>query len=264
MKILLFRRLTQILILVAFIVSNHYGLKLLLGDLSASSLFGAITFADPFALLQLILAGASVGMSVIIGAMIVAILYAVIAPRAFCAWVCPVNLFTDMAAKLREKLGFNKDAKLLNLPKNTRYYLLLAILVFSALLSLPVFESVSFVGMVQRGIIYLDIFVLAAIFVIIVFDMFVLPRGICGYICPLGAFYALLSKFSLIRISHDLSKCNKCAKCLKACPEPQVLSMVGHKSGFVTNSECISCGRCIDVCNDDAMKFSIRNLKEER
>lgn len=264
MKILFFRRLTQILILAAFIISNYYGIKLLLGDLSASSLFGVVTLVDPFALIQIILAGASVGVWAIFGAILVAGFYALIAPRAFCSWVCPVNLFTDMAAKLRFKFGFAKDTKILNIPKNTRYYLLVITIVFSYLGSLAVFESVSFVGMVQRGIIYLDIFVLSVIFVIIAFDMFILPRGICSHICPLGAFYAIVSKFSLLRIKHDVKNCSKCLKCLKVCPEAHVLLLVGQRSGFVTNSECISCGRCIDVCDDNAMKFSIRDLKEKR
>ncbi|WP_169763472.1 quinol dehydrogenase ferredoxin subunit NapH [Campylobacter mucosalis] len=260
MKILLFRRLTQISILALFILSNHYGFKLLSGDLSASLLFGKFHLADPFALLQLFLAGATLSLSVILGAVCIALFYAILPPRAFCSWVCPVNLFTDIAAKLRAKFGF-KDSSILRISRKTRYYFLALTLIFSAFLSLPVFESISFVGVVQRGIIFLDSFVIATIFVIIVFDIFVLERGVCGHICPLGAFYSLVSKFSPLRVSHNVSNCTKCIKCLRVCPEAQVLDMIGKRDGFVS-SECVSCGRCIDVCEDNALKFSIINLKE--
>lgn len=264
MKILLLRRLTQLAFLALFIVSNHQGLKILTGDLSASMLFGSFQLTDPFALLQLLLAGASVGFGAIVGAVVVALFYSLIAPRAFCAWVCPVNLFTDMAAKLRVKFGFEKDKGMLKISRNSRYYLLVVSLLASLALGLPAFESVSFVGIVQRGIIFLDSFVLAAIFVIIVFDMFVLPKGVCGHICPLGAFYGLICKFSLIRVRYDLAKCSKCGNCLKVCPEVHVLDMIGKKDDYVRNTDCMSCGRCIDVCEDKALKFSIRNLKEEK
>lgn len=264
MKILILRRLTQIAFLTLFIVSNYYGIKLLTGDLSASLVFGKLQLADPFAIIQLLLAGASVGFSAIAGAIIMTAFYSLIAPRAFCSWICPVNLFTDIAARLRVKFGFERDRGVLNIKRNTRYYLLAASLLFSVVLGMPAFESVSFVGMVQRGIIFLDSFVLAAIFVIIVFDMFVLPKGICGHICPLGAFYALIGKFALVRVTHDVEKCTKCGNCLKICPEVQVLDMIGKRSDYVRDSDCMSCGRCIDVCDDAALKFSIRNLKEEK
>ena len=122
MKFLILRRITQISILVLFILGNVYGVKILSGNLSSSLLFGQIPLSDPFAVLQILLAGFSVGINAIIGAIIVFAFYALIAPRAFCSWVCPVNLLTDIAYKLREKFGF-KGEKILNVSKNLRYYL---------------------------------------------------------------------------------------------------------------------------------------------
>ena len=94
--------------------------------------------------------------------------------------------------------------------------------------------------------------------------MFVLKRGICSHVCPLGAFYAVISKFALIRVKHDANACTKCMKCKLVCPEVQVLDMIGKESRAVSSSECISCGRCIDVCGDGALNFSIRNLRREK
>jgi ferredoxin len=34
-----------------------------------------------------------------------------------------------------------------------------------------------------------------------------------------------------------------------------VADYVDRKQGLVTNSECIQCGRCVDACKRDALKF---------
>ena len=106
MKFLILRRITQISILALFILGNFYGVKILSGNLSSSLLFGQIPLSDPFALVQILLASFSVGINAIIGAGIIFALYALVAPRAFCSWICPINLLTDIAFKLREKFGF--------------------------------------------------------------------------------------------------------------------------------------------------------------
>ena len=263
MKFLILRRITQISILALFVLGNVYGVKILSGNLSSSLLFGKIPLSDPFALIQILLASFSAGINAIIGAIVIFAFYAIIAPRVFCSWVCPVNLLTDIAFKLREKFGF-KSEKILNVSKNFRYFFLALTLVLSLALSFPAFESISFVGIVQRGIIYGSLSALGVAVAIIAFDMFVLKRDICSHICPLGAFYAVISKFALIRVKHDAQACTKCMKCKLICPEMQVLDMIGKESRSVSSSECISCGRCIDVCGDGALKFSIRNLRREK
>ena len=263
MKFLILRRITQISILALFVLGNIYGVKILSGNLSSSLLFGKIPLSDPFALVQILLASFSAGINAIIGAGIIFAFYALVAPRAFCSWICPINLLTDIAFKLREKFGF-KGEKVLNVSKNLRYYLLALALILSLALSYPVFESVSYIGIIQRGIIYGSASALGIAVAIIAFDMFVLKRGICSHVCPLGAFYAIISKFALIRVKHDAQACTKCMKCKLICPEMQVLDMIGKESRSVSSSECISCGRCIDVCGDGALKFSIRNLRREK
>ena len=45
----------------------------------------------------------------------------------------------------------------------------------------------------------------------------------------------------------------------EVCPEVQVLGMIGKRSEDVAKAECTNCGRCVDVCDDDALGFHIRN-----
>ena len=48
-------------------------------------------------------------------------------------------------------------------------------------------------------------------------------------------------------------------KCKEICPENQVLYMVTKESIPVLSGECTNCARCIEVCDDDALNFSIIN-----
>ncbi|BCX79687.1 quinol dehydrogenase ferredoxin subunit NapH [Campylobacter sp. 19-13652] len=257
-------RLAFKFILFAFLIAAANGSfrGVLAGDLSSSLLFSTVPLSDPFAVLSLAFAGANLGASAVLGAVIVAAFYAIIAPRAFCAWVCPVGLITELTAKIRRKLKLNESG-ILNIKRTSRYYILASVLLLSAIFSVPVFESVSFIGVVQRGLIFGGFAWLGVAFLIVVFELFILPNGTCGHICPLGAFYSILSTASIFRIKHHEHFCTYCSECERVCPEKQVLSIIGEKSGFVKSSECISCGLCIDACEENALEFSIKNLRRK-
>ena len=124
MKYLILRRISQILILGLFFASNYYGIKILQGNLSSSLLFGVVPLSDPFAVLQLYLASFSIASGALVGAAIVFAFYAIVAPRAFCSWVCPVNIITETARWVRVKLGYDKDKKFVNFTRSARYYVL--------------------------------------------------------------------------------------------------------------------------------------------
>ncbi len=263
-KYLILRRITQIGILACF----AFGAKVFVdGNLSSALWFSTVPLSDPFALLQLLCAGVTVsfgvlGSSVLLGALITLVFYALFAGRAFCAWVCPVNLIVDFAAWCRKKFSLKESR--LHLPANLRYYVLGLSLVMSVILGTPAFESLSYIGIIQRGIIFGTAAWLSVAFVIFVVDALISPRATCSHFCPLGAFYALVSGFALLKIRYDFDKCSKCYGCVGICPEKQVLSMVGKKSEFVESGECIRCGRCVEVCNDDAINFSILNLRSKK
>ena len=263
-RYLLARRIVQIGLLALYIAGNVWGLKILTGNLSSSLLLETIPLTDPYALLQMFFAGAVIASDVLIGATIIVILYAVIGGRRFCSWVCPINIVTDSANWLRRKLGFSKVQKRVYLSRNLRFWILGLSLLLSTIMGVAAFEMLSPISMLHRGIVFGIGFGVAAVVVIFLFDLLIHENGWCGYICPLGGFYTLISKFSLIRVKYDKEKCTDCLECKVVCPEKEVLGMVTHQSDTVTMSECTNCGRCIEVCNDDALAFGIRNyLKKE-
>ncbi len=262
-KFLIPRRITQIGILALYIGGNLYGWKILQGNLSSSELFGVVPLADPFAVLQMLFAGALVAVDALVGALIILAFYSLIGGRAFCSWVCPMNMVTDLANWIRVKSGIHREEWQLRLPRNTRYIALILALVLSLLLALPAFEFVSPISMLHRGLVFgmgLGWTIVIAIFL---FDLFLVKNGWCGHLCPLGAFYSVVSKPSLIRVNYNRERCTECMNCVKICPESQVLHMVGKHSSLVKSGECINCGRCVEVCNDDAIYFTLRFKKEE-
>jgi len=272
-KYLILRRLTQITLLFLYFGGNALGWSLLRGDLSSSSLFGLIPLSDPFAVMQIFATGTLIGANVIVGAIIISLFYGIVGGRAFCSWVCPVNLITDLASWLRRVLYIDKIERSVWISRNLRYYMIALALIVSFVSGLAAFEVISPITIFNRGVAFSSVVdgklimgfgagvgLLVAIFI---FDLFVVKNGWCGHICPLGGVYSQIGKYNLIRVSHDSENCTLCMKCKDVCPEVQVLNMIGKRSEFVTKSECTNCGRCIDVCNDDALKFDIRNFLKD-
>ena len=264
-KYLVMRRLSQLSILYLYFGANVWGWKVLQGDLSASLFMGKIPLADPYAVAQIALTGATMGMDILLGALIVALFYGIIGGRGFCSWVCPINIITDMAAWLRRKMKFAEIQKRFYLSRLLRYWILGLSLVLSALMGVAVFELISPISMAHRGVIFGMGMGGGALMVIFLFDLLVHEHGWCGYICPLGASYALMSQFSLIRVHHDANKCTDCRDCITVCPEKEVLFMINRSSESVLMGECTNCGRCVDVCCEEALEFSIRShLKQPK
>ncbi|NOX15179.1 MAG: 4Fe-4S binding protein, partial [Epsilonproteobacteria bacterium] len=130
-KYLISRRVVQISIILLFLSGNYYGWKVLAGNLSSSSIFGLIPLSDPYAVLQMFVAGAVVSSNLLIGAVIILLFYGLLGGRAFCSWVCPVNIITDGANWTRRKFGFDMVAKKQPSSRSLRYWVIVISLIIS-------------------------------------------------------------------------------------------------------------------------------------
>ena len=264
LKYLLLRRVTQIGLMFLYFSANAYGWHILEGTFGSSKLFGLIPLADPYTALQALSAGFLLGGDVIAGALIITIFYMVVGGRAFCSWVCPINMVTDLANWFRRKLKLDREeVNYRFLKRRTRYWIMVLGLIVSAIVGIAAFEAVSPITIMQRGIIFGFGSGIAVVVAIFLFDLFGVKNGWCGHLCPLGAAYSIIGQKSIIRVKHNHEVCTNCMECKVVCPENQVLHMINKDSISVTDGECTNCGRCIDVCNDDALGFSIRKLNKK-
>ena len=258
-RFMLLRRISQTAIMGLFLGGNLLGWQVLQGNLSTSRLLHVMPLTDPFAVLQIFAARHMVATEALTGALIIMLFFGLIAGRSFCSWVCPLNMVTDAANWLREKAGLTVLGNgPVVISRRTRYGVIGISLAVSLATGIAAFEWISPIAMLHRGIIFGMGMGWTLVLAVFIFDLFVQRDGFCGHVCPLGGFYALITRFSLIRIQHDREKCSLCRKCLDICPEQQVLPMVGKVSSTVTSGACTNCGRCIEVCPDHAMKFGIR------
>jgi ferredoxin-type protein NapH len=260
-KFLLLRRATQLGILALFLAGPIAGLWIAKGNLNFSYTLGFLPLTDPYVLAQSLAAGHAPGQKALIGAAIVLVFYLLVGGRAYCAWVCPMNLVTDAAAWLRAKLGIRAGAYL---SRSTRYWIFAMTLVLALATGSIAWELVNPVSMLHRGIIYGFGAAWAIVLAVFLFDLFVTTRGWCGHLCPVGAFYSLLGRFALLRVSAARrAQCNDCMDCYAVCPEPPVITpaLKGATQGIgpvILARNCTNCGRCIDVCSKGVFEFGTR------
>jgi len=265
MKYLLLRRATQFAIMFLYFAANAYGWHILEGTFGTSMLFGFIPLADPYNTLQVLSTGFVLGADVLLGTAIITLFYFVVGGRAFCSWVCPINMVTDLANWLRRRLNLDKEE--INyrfIKRNARYWLMVVGLIVSAIVGVAAFEVFSPITIMQRGMVFGFGMGGAVVLAIFLFDLFGVKNGWCGHLCPLGAAYSVIGSQSLVRVKHDHDACTNCMDCKVVCPENQVLHMINKSSIAVTDGECTNCGRCVDVCNDDALEFGIRSFTKTK
>lgn len=194
------------------------------------------------------------------------ILLGVLLGRFICGFLCPFGWPQELLHKIPSKKLSTKKLKPLTYLKYI--ILLLAVVLLPAL-------AVNDVGMgdpffckyicpqgVLEGAIPLSLVnegIRAALGTLFVQKLFILLaavalsilfyRPFCKWICPLGAFYALLNKISLLEIKMDEQKCVSCGKCAASCKmDVDVRKTPNH-------AECIRCGKCITACPAEALCF---------
>lgn len=258
-KWLILRRSTQILILALFLITPFTKLEIIEGNLTSSEFLDIIPMTDPLAALQIFLATGGIYKTALIGAVIVLLFYVVVGGRVFCSWVCPVNMVTDLAHSLRRRFNIQRGPKL---DSNLRYWILPTILTVTAVTGVTAFEVVNPISMLHRGLFFgmgAGWIVVLAIFL---FDTFAFYRGWCSHLCPLGAFYSIIGKFSLVRVSFSDRLCDGCGDCFHVCAEAQVLMpSVRDRKPVILSGNCTNCGNCIDICPPVALKFGLRFKK---
>ncbi|MBQ9283453.1 MAG: 4Fe-4S binding protein, partial [Acidaminococcaceae bacterium] len=181
--------------------------------------------------------------------------------RLICGWLCPFGLVQDLLDKIPAlKIKKNEWTRRLSYLK----YIFLAVCVVAVPVgyymggqrvvafcqyvcpNMPFSNflmTVAMGGSIRPYMIFNYRFLILAIVLVAAIFLF---RPFCRFICPLGAFYGLFNKITLLSIKVDDSKCVHCNACLRTC------KMDIRKVG---DMECISCGECKGACKFGAIHY---------
>ncbi|HIJ41831.1 MAG TPA: 4Fe-4S binding protein [Deltaproteobacteria bacterium] len=95
---------------------------------------------------------------------------------------------------------------------------------------------------------------IGALFLVILFLNRIKPRFWCRVLCPLGALLAVFSRYPILRLEKDESKCTHCGACVKSCQ-----GAASCEPGIVwQNAECLACFNCQDSCREKALSFHFK------
>ena len=203
---------------------------------------------------------------------LVAIGLTLVVGRFFCGFACPlgtINQATGWVARRGLNLAGRVEANRHRRPQAWKYYFLAFLL------------ALAFMGSVQTGIIdplpllhrsvnlalfpladnglgvlsdeprfYASAWLIGVVFLTVVGLNLVLPRFFCRFVCPLGALFGLLGRFSPWRIGKTSDKCGDCCICEEYCEG------ACRPSGKFIAGECVMCMNCLHRCPAGRVTFA--------
>ena len=224
------------------------------------------------------------------------ILMALLLGRLYCSVICPLGIFQDIVSWFA---GIRKKNRFSYRPPNKIFialrFSLLGIFVLSIVISINVImallEPYSAYGRMVSQILspfYLwgnnilaffaeridsyafytvDVwFKGAGVFVIAVLTFagvgifaWKSGRGYCNTVCPVGAFFALLAKCSLIKLRIDKEKCGNCNICVKNC-KSGCIDLHVKKIDYL---RCVACFNCTDRCPNGAINYTVPQKQKD-
>ncbi|HEY0607321.1 MAG TPA: 4Fe-4S binding protein [Herpetosiphonaceae bacterium] len=81
-------------------------------------------------------------------------------------------------------------------------------------------------------------------------------RAFCKYLCPITVPLKLTSRFALLKVTGDPSRCDQDRACERVCPMGIRITEYLLANQRVLSTECILCQECINVCDHDALRLS--------
>jgi len=199
----------------------------------------------------------------------------IIVGRFFCSWVCPfgslhhfVGWLGNRKKSTARKIELNKYRK----AQRIKYFVLAFFLGMAAfpsifatlqtglldpipfvtrsfnLILLPIFDKPANLAS-ATGRFYEGAWLIFALFVTALLLNLVIPRFYCRFVCPLGALFAVISRFAVWRIGKNQSDCINCRMCEKSCEggcEP---------TQNIKISECVLCFNCREDCKHGVISY---------
>lgn len=177
---------------------------------------------------------------------------AIVLARFFCGWFCAFGALQGVFAWIGKKLFKKRPPMPEKLDKALRwvkYPVLFGILFLTwqaGTLVIRPYDPVAAYGHIAAGWdeLWGEFAVGFAVLIVTLVASMFYERAFCKYVCPMGAFTAILSRIPLFRIKREKETCISCSLCDKACPMGVKVANVDR----VDSPECISCLECVEAC----------------
>ncbi len=241
--------------IIALFLLQFLRIKILVGGLTGSLALWFVNLIDVFAFLENLFSSKDLTVIALVSVLPVFAIYTIIG-RAFCGWVCPMDLLFEMVDRVKGlRLNIRKGKEKIG------YGLAGILLIVSALIGIPFFTNylshlTNFFRFLTGGIFLVlrlpvdntvIVFSVGMIVLFLILD-YIFPRLWCRTLCPVGKVYGLFNKLSLIRIKFLEGECGECHYCEELCyMQVKLTPYLDRKS--LRDSNCIYCGRCVDACN---------------
>lgn len=177
--------------------------------------------------------------------------------RAYCGYICPMGTLQELASIIGRKILPRKvgaarvPGKADKVLRWAKYGVLASYVIGAAIVGghwmLPGDPFIVLINLFSKGGLAASWarFPFAVLFFAAIIALaFFFGRDFCKYVCPAGAWYAILSKVSPSRIVRDESVCIDCGACSRACP----MNIEVAKLKRVTSAECLGCRECVSAC----------------
>lgn len=190
--------------------------------------------------------------------LVIVSLVTALAGRFFCGWMCAFGSMGDFFYQIPRQFMKIRKKELGQFDRLMKYvkYVLLAVIVILIwglqMITVPsginpwdLFGMLVTPGSWGQLPNMIGGFVPAAVLLAaIVIGSVAVERFFCRYFCPLGAYFALISRFRLLRIRKDRSKCGSCTLCTQKC----AMGIDLKNMDLVKDGECINCMACTTNC----------------
>lgn len=192
--------------------------------------------------------------------------------RFFCGFACPlgaINQFTGWLYRLRLGLAGRVEANRPRRLQSFKYYLLAFLLALALMGSvqtgvfdpLPLLHRSVNLALApladsRLGVLsdeprfYASVWLLGVVLLGVVGLNLALPRFFCRFLCPLGALFGLLTRFTPWRIGKTSEACGDCCICDEYCEG------ACRPSGKLITGECVLCMNCLDRCPAGRVTFA--------
>jgi len=236
------------------------------GTLSGSRFLG-FHLIDPFMTFQVFAAHHQMPINLLIGTITIVVVYLLIGGRAYCSWVCPYTIIGEIGEKIHRKLAKANIIKSYEFDHRIKYIFWSIFLALAFISGYLIFEIFNIVGIISRAIIYGWSVALSLVLAVFLVEVFFSQRAWCRYVCPIGTTYGFIGWPSATKVVWDDS-CDHCRVCIDVCIVPHVLEIVkknadtqGKSELAIISGDCTLCGRCIEVCHQDALRYDTKLKK---